>query len=186
MGWNSDIRLYNQKINKSFDEYYKKVFGAVEIKRYEKSKEAQLDFHTDVIIVDKDGNKYSIDEKLRRNVYSKRAKYPLELISHIEQNKTGWLKNSFANWIVFGTLNTGDDDVLYFFKFPLTPALKQYVSHNLDNLFVFDTANPGYSGEVLYHTRCAYVHYRVLQKFGGEHNSLQLTLEEIQNIIGDE
>lgn len=167
-----DLKLSNDPIiHKQFDEFYRTKLKATIIKRFHKDREAQFTYHTDVVVTLKDGTRYSIDEKIRREKYKENPHYPIETWSNYPI-KRGCFFTSLANMFVFGTLdNDNTRKVAYYLPILLNPAVKNYIK-NLDK--------PQYRPHCrqLNDTRNKWVHYTEFKRFGSILDGEQLTLRD--------
>jgi hypothetical protein len=99
----------NKKTQDSFNQYYYEKWGnnIKSICRYDKDDTAQRTYGTDVVIILKDGNKITIDEKVRDYFAAKYGDILFET-HHIFDNgnqKLGWVFTTHSDYIAYGWKN---------------------------------------------------------------------------------
>lgn len=124
-------KCFNEDIRNSWNNIFKSIFGENSIITWLDDKTAQQDFGSDVTVKTKEGRKYSIDVKTRRNYYFQNKNWCLEIKHHYytdetrtvkaKPSKEGWLYCSTSDYIFFGTLNKGEDKIIEFIGFSLIP-----------------------------------------------------------------
>ena len=104
---------------------------------------SQLDFGSDLLIILKNGRKYSIDVKTRNNTYYLKQLWLLEIAHQIYSNKEkskhikkipGWLYKSTSDIIFIGTINENKNRILETIGFSLIPFKNEEFSKNLNSL----------------------------------------------------
>lgn len=120
----------NPELRNSWNIIFRRIFGEkIEI-NWKDDCVSQMDFGSDVLIKTKEGRKYSIDVKTRRNEYFGFENWVIEIIHHIYSNETkeekiktkeGWLYCSTSNFIFYGTLNKQKTKIIELCGFSLSP-----------------------------------------------------------------
>lgn len=107
-------------------------------------KETNLDMQfqlgIDGIIKLCNGRRYAVELKTKRYDYFKNNLYTLELQHHryydterkkLKSSKEGWLYNSTADWVCFGTLNREGNKIIELCIFSLYPFKERHFSKTL-------------------------------------------------------
>ncbi len=126
-----DLKHSNRKeLTQQWEDGIKKIFGNNTKIYWKDSKEAQLDFGTDMLIITEKNRKYSIDRKTKAYKYYDGQLYVIELKHHqykdkemtqLIESKDGWLYKSTADFILYGTYNNNEDKLIEFCLFSLMP-----------------------------------------------------------------
>jgi len=115
-----DLKI-SQTLNHEWEKVFKRIFGQNIFIKFQDNKIAQLEFGTDTTIQQKNGRKFSVEFKTKRNSLMVYDSWVLELAHHrysdIERNnkissKEGWLYCSTAEYIIYGTLNEKGDKII--------------------------------------------------------------------------
>jgi len=131
------------KIKDEWSKVIKTIFGKETKIMFKDDNISQLDFGSDLIIILKNGRKYSIDHKTRNFNYFENKTYLLEIVHHRYKDKKckeklnstpGWLYKSTSDYIFIGTLSENKNNIIEVIGFSLIPFKLEEFKSEYNNM----------------------------------------------------